>query len=178
MSAENDADALYGKAAAEYGTALDRLAWSYESDTERRRDLLQDIHLQLWRSLASFDSRCSLRTWVYRVAHNVAASYVVRQMNRRISMPSQLTMEEAEAQAASEDLEAAADRQFARARLLALIRRLEVIDRQVILAYLEDLDADAIAEMTGLTPAAVWSRIHRIKSLLARQFHCGDRHAR
>jgi RNA polymerase sigma-70 factor (ECF subfamily) len=41
---------------------------------EDRRDLLQEIHLALWRSFATFDDRCSLRTWVYRVAHNVATS--------------------------------------------------------------------------------------------------------
>jgi RNA polymerase sigma-70 factor (ECF subfamily) len=34
--------------------------------------------MELWVSLGSFDGRCSLRTWVYRIAHNVGASHVVR----------------------------------------------------------------------------------------------------
>jgi DNA-directed RNA polymerase specialized sigma24 family protein len=34
---------------------------------------LQEIRIALWRSFANFDGRCSLRTWVYRVAHNTAA---------------------------------------------------------------------------------------------------------
>jgi RNA polymerase sigma-70 factor (ECF subfamily) len=178
MSAENDPDALYRQAVAEYGTALERLAWSYEADPDRRLDLLQDIHLQVWRSFTRFDSRCSLRTWVYRVAHNVAASHVVRQMNRRTSIPPMLTLEEAEARAATDDPEAAADRRLALERLLSLIQRLEVVDRQVILAYLEDFDAETIAEITGLTTAAVWTKIHRIKNLLTRQFRTGERNAR
>lgn len=62
--------------------ALDRLARAYELDAEVRQDLLQEIHLQLWRSFAQFDGRCSMRTWVYRVAHNVATGHVIRQ--RRI----------------------------------------------------------------------------------------------
>jgi RNA polymerase sigma-70 factor (ECF subfamily) len=36
----------------------------------------------LWRSFGSFDGRCSLRTWVYRVAHNVATSQVIRRRGR------------------------------------------------------------------------------------------------
>jgi RNA polymerase sigma-70 factor (ECF subfamily) len=63
---------LYAEVAAEFGGALERLARAYEADSDRCRDLLQEIHVALWRSLARFDGRCSMRTWVYRVAHNVA----------------------------------------------------------------------------------------------------------
>src|SRR5580658_2549126 len=75
-------NSLYEQTVETFGPALDRLARAYELDADARRDLLQDIHLQLWRSFAYFDQRCSLRTWVYRVAHNVATRHVMRQ--RRI----------------------------------------------------------------------------------------------
>ena len=55
-------DSLYEQAADTYGSSLDRLARAYELDAEVRRDLLQEIHFQLWRSFAHFDGRCSLRT--------------------------------------------------------------------------------------------------------------------
>jgi DNA-directed RNA polymerase specialized sigma24 family protein len=71
-------DALYEQAAGEFGGALHRLARAYEANPDRRQDLLQDIHIALWRSFATFDRRCSLRTWVFRVAHNVATSQVIR----------------------------------------------------------------------------------------------------
>ena len=58
---------------------MDRLARACEADPEARRDLAQEIQLALWRSFEGFDGRCSLRTWVYRVAHNAAASHVLRQ---------------------------------------------------------------------------------------------------
>jgi DNA-directed RNA polymerase specialized sigma24 family protein len=45
-------DDRYQEVADTYGPALDRLARAYEADPEARRDLLQDIHLQLWRSFA------------------------------------------------------------------------------------------------------------------------------
>jgi RNA polymerase sigma-70 factor, ECF subfamily len=72
-------DDLYQQATSTYGDALDRLVRAYELDSEKRRDLLQEIHLALWRSFEKFEGRCSLRTWVYRLAHNVATSHVIRQ---------------------------------------------------------------------------------------------------
>src|SRR5687767_14849537 len=71
-------DELYEEAATTFGHALERLARGYEVDADKRRDLLQEIHVALWRSLESFDGRCSLRTWVYRIAHNRAVSYIRR----------------------------------------------------------------------------------------------------
>jgi RNA polymerase sigma-70 factor (ECF subfamily) len=60
-------DDLYKEAVFAHGPALDRLARAYEADIEDRRDLLQEIHLALWRSFETFDDRCSLRTWIYRI---------------------------------------------------------------------------------------------------------------
>ncbi len=51
--------ALYDEAVASFGPALERLAASYEFDRTKREDLLQEIHLNVWRSFASFDGRCS-----------------------------------------------------------------------------------------------------------------------
>jgi RNA polymerase sigma-70 factor (ECF subfamily) len=152
-------DELYQRIAQEYGAALARVAYAYEADPEVRRDLSQEIHLALWRSLAKFNGRCSLRTWIYRVAHNVATSHVVRQARGK-SVGTFLTLEEAEAQAGIEDVEDSADRAQALGRLFTLIQQLDPLDRQVIMAYLEGLDAESIAEITGLTAANVWSKIH------------------
>ncbi|HEX4860846.1 MAG TPA: sigma-70 family RNA polymerase sigma factor, partial [Rhizomicrobium sp.] len=71
-------DERYRGAAAEFGPALERLARAVEADPAERRDLLQEIHVAVWRSMQGFDGRCSVRSWVYRVAHNAAASHVMR----------------------------------------------------------------------------------------------------
>jgi RNA polymerase sigma-70 factor (ECF subfamily) len=78
-----DQDALYVAVAAEFGQSLSRLAAAYERDPSRQQDLLQELHFALWRSLAAFGHHCSLRTWVYRVAHNTAATYVRQQRRGR-----------------------------------------------------------------------------------------------
>ncbi|SPE43066.1 RNA polymerase, sigma-24 subunit, ECF subfamily [Candidatus Sulfopaludibacter sp. SbA3] len=167
-------DELYRETADSYGAAMERLARAYEADADRRGDLVQEIHIALWRSFAKFDGRCSLRTWVYRVAHNAATSYVIRQ--RRNNAPL-VSLEEFDALPDSGAGEATADRNRALERLLELIQRLKPLDRQVILSYLEGLDAVSIGEITGISARNVATKIHRIKQILTRQFHEGVRHA-
>jgi RNA polymerase sigma-70 factor (ECF subfamily) len=171
----NQQDRWYLESAAAYGAALDRLARAYEADPEKRRDLLQEVHLAVWRSFQGFDARCSLRTWVYRVAHNAAATYVIRQ--RRGRPPMLVSLEELETAPDPAEGERAANRRHSLDRMLELVQQLKPLDRQVILCYLEGLDAAATAEITGISPGNVATKIHRIKNLLARQFHQGGNHA-
>lgn len=167
----SDVERLYSQVAGEYVGALERLARAYESDPDRRRDLLQEIHVALWRSLARFDGRCSMRTWVYRVAHNVATSRVIRARERTLTFVDAVTLESI---ADTSNGEAMLDRERTLDRLHALIRLLRPIDRQIMLLYLEDVDAPTIAEVTGLTARNVATKIHRIKQVLARRFHDRD----
>ncbi len=166
-------DVLYQDAAQTYGAALERLARAYEADPEIQRDLLQDIHVALWRSFEGFDGRCSLRTWIYRVAHNVGASHISRQ--RRTRAQSLVGLEELENLPDANSGQQVADRSHDLDRLLSLIQRLKPLDRHVILSYLEGVDAASIGEITGLSSGNVATKIHRIKSLLARQFQQGGK---
>lgn len=164
-------DELYSEAAAGLGDALDRLASAYEANPEERRDLLQDIHVALWRSFAAFDGRCSLRTWVYRVAHNVATSHVIRQKRKNSALVALEAIE------AMPDGSGAQDDRMNMERLMALIHQLKPLDRQMTLLYLEGMDAASIGEVMGVSAGNVATKIHRIKNILARRFHGGERDA-
>jgi RNA polymerase sigma-70 factor (ECF subfamily) len=164
-------DGLYEEVAEAYGTALERLARAYEVDLEVRRDLVQDIHVALWRSLAGFNGRCSLRTWVYRVAHNVAKSHVTRQRRSRSQVL--VGLEELERLPDTIEVEISAQRKESLQRLLDLIQQLKFLDRQVMLAYLEGMEATEIGEITGLSAGNVATKIHRIRRFLARRFEDG-----
>jgi RNA polymerase sigma-70 factor, ECF subfamily len=169
-------DSLYEEVADTYGSALDRLARAYELDPEARRDLLQDIHLHLWRSFAYFDQRCSLRTWVYRVAHNVATGYVIRQRRIRDRLVSVEEIETIEDVPGNHSGELAASQTQALERLSMLMQRLKPLDRQIIVSYLEGMAANSISEITGLSPANIAMKIHRIKKILKRWFVEGGHH--
>jgi RNA polymerase sigma-70 factor (ECF subfamily) len=116
--------------------ALGRLARGYEADPDKRRDLLQEIHLAFWRNFERFRVDCSLRAWVYRVAHNTAISWVTRQKRDRSQML--VSLEEVEMVPVLPD----ADRRLALERLTHLVQRLKLEDREVILAYLEGMKAE------------------------------------
>jgi RNA polymerase sigma-70 factor (ECF subfamily) len=163
-------DDRYFHALAEFGPALERLTRAYERAAEPRRDLMQEIHFALWRSFAVFDGKCSLRTWVYRVAHNVASTHAGAEAKRNARSAGAEPLDHL---ADAQDAEAAAEQRQALRRLTELIRALPSIDRQIMLLYLEDLDAAATAEIVGLTPGAVAVRIHRLKDKLARQMDLG-----
>jgi RNA polymerase sigma-70 factor (ECF subfamily) len=167
-------DELYEEAAASCGSALDRLARAYEPDPDKRRDVLQEIHVALWRSLENFEGRCSLKTWVYRIAHNTATSIVIRRNTRA---PAFVDLDEVEAPLPRESAHVF-NHQADLDRVWALIHRLQPHDKQVILLYLEGMDATSIGEITGFSSGNVATKIHRIKSLLSRRFHQGERRAK
>jgi RNA polymerase sigma-70 factor, ECF subfamily len=127
LAGQTNQDGLYAEALDEFGPALERLARAYEADLEKRRDLSQDIHFQLWRSFQNYNFRCSLRTWVYRVAHHVAASHIIRE---RRTFSHLVSIEELEVLPDKADGQSAADRRMDLDRLSALIQRLKPLDRQ------------------------------------------------
>jgi RNA polymerase sigma-70 factor (ECF subfamily) len=162
-------DEQYLRAVGEFGPALVRLAKAYEPDADQRRDLLQDVYLALWRSFAGYSGQCSLRTWVYRVAHNTAISARLRRRKARL-----VNLDELADMAGPEDPEDSVGNARALERLQSLIRCLAPPDDQVMLLYLEDQDAASIAEITGLSAGAVATRIHRVKQLLSTRFQQGE----
>jgi RNA polymerase sigma-70 factor (ECF subfamily) len=153
----------YETAVAAYGSDIARFVAGYERDVLKRQELLQDVHLALWQSLAAYRSNCALRTWIYRVAHNICVTHIQRS-RRQADQP-------------YADLEAAAideradisiiDRELDLNTVMAVVHSLKPLDRQVMLLYLEDLDAVAIGEVTGLSARNVATKVHRLKALLA-----------
>jgi RNA polymerase sigma-70 factor (ECF subfamily) len=112
-----------------------------------------------------------VRTWVYRVAHNVAASHVVKRRRDRLARSVALD-DDADAALARNAAQEAEGRD-AVGRLAALVRALRPADAQVILLYLEGLEHAEIAEVTGLTRENVAVKVHRIKAALARAMEGG-----
>jgi RNA polymerase sigma-70 factor (ECF subfamily) len=100
----------------------------------------------------------------------VAASHVIRE--RRI-FSRLVTLEQLEMVTDPTEGQEAADRRIRLDRLAALMQRLKPLDRQVIVCYLEGMDAASIGEITGLSAGNVAIRIHRGKNVLAKWFREG-----
>lgn len=161
-------DGAYRAAAEQYGGAIERLARGYEADAALAADLVQDIHAALWRSFAYFEGQCSVRSWVYRIAHNTAVTHV--QTRLRGKGRGLVGLDAIEDFASADDTEAETAERDLRGKLMATIHRLAPADRQVMLLYLEDLTAAEIGDVTGMSGPAVATRVHRVKALLANRF--------
>jgi RNA polymerase sigma-70 factor (ECF subfamily) len=169
--AGTDQDALYERVNAEFGPVLGRVARSYEANLAQQQDLLQEIHIALWRSLPAFEGRCSLRTWVYRVAHNAAATYAQRRKRRTRDLAD---LEDIEIPSEAPGIDVVVDEARMLSRLHALVQRLKPLDRQVFVLYLEGLSTEDIAEIAGLTETNTRTKLHRIRALLSSQLRTGE----
>ena len=134
--------------------ALGRLVRHYEAEPEAQRDLEQEILIALWRARSSFRAESTERTWVYRIAHNVAASHIAKaiRMRRDSRSPDAIAEERGELR-----------------RLDERIRAFDLPTRQLVLLALEGCTTAEIAAVTGLSPTNVTTRLSRIRKQLAEE---------
>ena len=147
-----------------YSESLRRLAASYESAADRREDLLQEIRLALWKALPTFRGECSMRTFVYRVAHNRALTHVWRRRAQEVS-----SEDLSEVSDPNPGPESTAIRKADQESLMSAIRRLPVPYRQVITMVLEELPQSEIAAVLGITENNVAVRLNRARNWLRRE---------
>jgi RNA polymerase sigma-70 factor (ECF subfamily) len=171
-SSDAGRDALFERVAAEYSAPMARLARAHEADPSLREDLLQDIHTELWRSLPRFAGKCSLRTWVYRVAHNVAATHVLRR--RRRFDKNLVDLDDVEIPADAPEVGSTVDQSRMLLRIHELVGRLKPTDREVFILYLEGMSVDEISEIAGLSEMNTGTKIHRIRRLLSERLAPGE----
>jgi RNA polymerase sigma-70 factor (ECF subfamily) len=160
----NPVEERFETIASRWQPSLRRLCAGYERDEARREDLFQEILLALWQGLPGFREESRLRTWMFRVAHNVALRHVGRAIRR--GRTGEAPAEWVHGRAAEAPGEALDGRRQA-ALLSHLIRALAPLDRQIILLTLEELPQSEIAEVTGLSRDNVSTRVHRIKGALS-----------
>jgi RNA polymerase sigma-70 factor (ECF subfamily) len=132
------------------------------SDTDRD-DLVQEILLQLWRSLPRFEGKAKESTWIYRVALNTALAWHRGENKRRTAQTPFLAIEELPE---PDDL-ARRERDELVARLYAAIRHLPKVDAALVLLYLDDLSYREMAEVLGLSETNVGVKLNRARKTLS-----------
>lgn len=151
----------FDQVAREHGAMIKRIACSYEADAGLAEELVQEIHLAIWRALPAFRGAASLRTFAARIATNRAVTHVVR----RARSPATLELG-VDLAAPEDDPEKQAIASNRQVRLLAAVRSLPLAYRQVASLTLEGLSPKDIAESLGVTVNAVAVRMTRARDLL------------
>lgn len=130
-----------------YAPALHRLVWAYIRTTADADDLFQEIAIALWKALPNFRQDSSERTYVYRVAHNTAISFVTSTRRRTQREKDSEQHEQPPIISMNPEREAMENQQ--RQRLQNAVRELPVIDRQIVLLYLEGLSTSEMESLVS-----------------------------
>jgi len=128
-----------------------KVANTYCTNAEDCRDLAQEITTQLWRAFPRYDAVRSFSTWAYRIALNVALSYVRRVSTRQMVA---LTGEPAAKGSQLDDRVEALER---------FMSELDELNRTLLLLYLDEHSYREIAEILGITETNVATKINRLK---------------
>ncbi|MCK9290450.1 MAG: sigma-70 family RNA polymerase sigma factor [Bacteroidales bacterium] len=143
-----------------------KICYSYCSNPEDRKDLQQDIIIQLWNSFTKFDGRVKISTWIYRIALNTAISFYRKDRKNKekiVSMDTSLISLPVFGPNVEQD---------ERITLLyKYIENLNEIDKALILLLLEDKSYREIADILGITLTNVATKISRVKKNLKKQFN-------
>ncbi len=153
-----------------YQPALRRLVSAYAVNPADREDLLQDIAAGIWRSLPRFRGESSERTWIYRIAHNIAIRSSSQVRVRSAREPHFETFDRASVDASAEDMLLLDEKRRA---LVEGIHELPGTDRQIVTLHLEGLSAAEIEEITGISQEAIATRLTRIRQRLSERVQGG-----
>ncbi len=139
-----------------------RIASVYTNNTDDKADLVQEIIYHLWKSFDSFQQKASLSTWIYRVALNVAI-YQLKITKRRVST---IPIDEQILNYQDED-NSLIEQKWELFR--QQIETLNLLDKAIIMLYLDNKSHDEIAEIVGISISNVGTKMQRIKEKLRKQ---------
>jgi RNA polymerase sigma factor (sigma-70 family) len=116
-------------------------------------DLVQEILMQVWRSLPDYDQHAKLSTWSYRIALNTAISWRRRVTRAKRKPPDNRVTTDTLSSNLSFSNEAVLLERF--------LNSLSEIDRAVLLMFLDNLTHQEIAESIGVSDGAIRTRLIR-----------------
>jgi RNA polymerase sigma-70 factor (ECF subfamily) len=131
----------------------------FSHDKTEIDDLFQEILIRLWLGFDRYKGHSSVQTWIYRVALNTAINQYKKARRRIETVPLTVDIDPYEADDPStHQIRELYDR----------ISRLDLVDRGLVLLWLEGVSYDEIGAIIGISPNNVGVRLLRIKDKLVK----------
>ena len=133
------------------------VCYMFSNDEDEVSDLFQETLINLWKGFESFRHESKLSTWIYRVAMNtcISADRKKRRQGSKVPLSMNINLYD------DEDYETKQVRQ-----LHERIQRLDLIDRALVMMWLEGMSYEEIAEVVGISVKNVGVKLVRIKEKL------------
>ncbi len=154
---EQDLEQEFTRIAHEYKDTIYMVCYMFSQNTAEVDDLYQEILINMWHSLPSFEGRSSLKTWIWRLSLNTCISYDRKRSSKGKALPLDMQI----------NLYEDTDHDSKQIKLLHdRINRLGVFDRAIIMLWLENMPYEEIGAIVGISAKNVGVRLVRIREQL------------
>ena len=155
----NDKEHQFERLVRQHKRTIYTVCYLFSHDNAEVDDLFQEILIRMWNGFDSYEGRSDARTWIYRVAFNAALNWNKKQRRRIETVPLTVDIDPYEATVPStQQIRELYDR----------ISCLDLVDRSLILLWLEGVSYEEIGAIVGITPNHVGVRLLRIKDKLVK----------
>lgn len=164
MINENELRKKFEQIIEQHKGILYKVARTYCQNDDDRQDLVQEIMIQIWKSLHTYNNSFALTTWLFRISLNVAISFYRKNEHRKkntIPLPEELEIMYVEESNEKQEMLSLLD---------MFISELNHIDKALILLYLEEKSYAEIAEIMAISITNVGTKLGRIKEKLKSKY--------
>lgn len=132
------------------------VCYMFSKDVDEVADLFQEILINMWKGFQSFRGNSSISTWIWRISLNTCIN-ASKKRGRLETLPLDMNINPYE----DIDEDAMQIRQ-----LYARINKLGLVDRSIILMWLENLSYEEIGAILGISVKNVSVKLVRIREKL------------
>jgi RNA polymerase sigma-70 factor (ECF subfamily) len=150
--------ACFEQCVAEYSKVINKVCYMYADDMDNFNDLRQEVLINVWLGIDSFEYRSKMSTWIYRVSLNTCITYTNKE--RKHSSHEDLSDNHYLLDDTQEHSQMLRE-------MYQLINRLNRLDKAMILLWLDEVPYDEIALIMGISRNNVASHLRRAKEKLS-----------
>lgn len=150
------AEQEFSRLVKENRNAIFTCCYMFSKDKEEVDDLFQEVLIKLWKGFKSFRGDCNISSWVWKISLNTCISYCRKKASKPVVPLSLHT-----------DFFPEDDSEIKQIKALnRRINKLGVMDRALILLWLDNMTYEEIGSIMGITPNNVSVKLVRIKEKL------------
>ena len=148
---------LFAQLVREHKSTIYTVCYMFSHDEDEVNDLFQETLINMWKGIGSFREESKVSTWIYRVALNTCLLQERKKKKEVQKVPLSMEVNFYE----DNDANSTQVRQ-----LHQRIGRLGLVDRALVMMWLEGMSYDEIGAVMGISPQNVGVKLFRIKEQL------------